>query len=63
QGGTIGDFGKYGPYILILLLRTYKVLTGKGDIKELQEDIIEIAPIISKGGDEETLKTVVTLVG
>lgn len=61
--GTIEDFEKYGPYILILLLRIYTVLTGKGDIKALQEDIIEITPIISKGGDEETLHTVAALVG
>jgi len=61
--GTLEDFEKYGPYILILLLRIYTVLTGKGDIRALQEDIIEIAPIISKGGDEETLHTVASLVG
>ncbi|MFA4669718.1 hypothetical protein QDY65_04055 [Pyrococcus kukulkanii] len=61
SGGLIG-VEKYGHYILILLLRIYSILKNQENIENLEEDIIEMAPLVSKTGDMKTLKLAVSLV-
>ncbi len=61
SGGLLG-VEKYGHYILTLLLRIYTILKNQEEISYLEEDIIEIAPLISKIGDNETLQLAANLV-
>ncbi|AEC51593.1 hypothetical protein PNA2_0677 [Pyrococcus sp. NA2] len=61
SGGLIG-VEKYGHYIIILLLRIYSILKNQESIENLEGDIIEIAPLVSKAGDLKALQLAASLV-